>query len=171
MAGRTLWAEAIDRPPRSGVLLTLTLRSARRYEAGVRVGDKLLSVNGELCAPRSKGGGHPACVAGLLHASLAGHPVQASCGGADVMTPSLSGCCLSSHAPGCPVRSPYTARATQREKALWYGLSSVHRAGLCSRHRCTSPAETASMLREAEGAPRLSSCALGTPNYQSYQGD
>ena len=78
--GKHGWPNSVGRSYRSTInrsttsvrrtLLTLTLLSARRYEAGVRVGDKLLSVNGELCAPRSKR--HPACVAGGPPSPLAG---------------------------------------------------------------------------------------------------
>ena len=73
--GKHGWPNSVGRSYRSTTsvrrtLLTLTLLSARRYEAGVRVGDKLLSVNGELCAPRSKR--PPACVAGGPPSPLAG---------------------------------------------------------------------------------------------------
>ena len=73
--GKHGWPHSVGRSYRSTtsvrrILLTLALLSAHRYEAGVRVGDKLLSVNGELCAPRSKR--HPACVAGGPPSPLAG---------------------------------------------------------------------------------------------------
>ena len=95
----------------------------------MRVGDKMLSVNGEMChrwVETSR-----LCVAGHLHP----RPSEVA---ADLRYPGIL----------VALVKPALGRA------MALALVEASRP-LLSAHRCTGPEQTASILREAEGAPRL----------------